>query len=85
MGSESAASQAPRCGARTRGGSPCRKYPIRWRRRCRLHGGAKGVGARPGNRNALRHGRASAAVLDARRAISQLIRESERTLEEMSQ
>jgi len=81
MGSESAAPQAARCGARTRGGSPCRNHPIRWRRRCRLHGGAKGGGARPGNRNALKHGRTSAAALDARRAISQLIQESERTLE----
>ena len=85
MGSESAAPQAPRCGARTRGGSPCRKYPIRWRRRCRLHGGAQGSGAPPGNRNALKHGRASAAALAARRVISRLIRESKRTLEEMGE
>jgi len=82
MGSESGA-EAPRCGAQTRGGSPCRKYPIRWRRRCRLHGGAQGSGARPGNRSALKHGRANTAALAARRAISRLIRESKRTLVEM--
>jgi glucans biosynthesis protein len=73
-----------RCGARTRNGSPCRKYPIRGRRRCRLHGGAKGAGAHPGNRNALKHGRTTAAALSARRAVVQLIRESKKTLEEMA-
>jgi len=83
MGSESGAPEAPRCGARTRGASPCRKYPIRWRRGCRLHGGGHGSGARLGNRNALKHGRASAAALAARRAISRLIREGKRMLEEM--
>jgi len=83
MGSESVAPQAQRCGARTRGGSPCRKYPIRQRRRCRLHGGARGTGARPGNRNALKHGRTTTAALAARRAIMRLIRESKKTLEEM--
>jgi glucans biosynthesis protein len=72
-----------RCGARTRGGSPCRNHPIRWRRRCRLHGGAKGAGARPGNRNALKHGRMTAAALAERRAIVRLIRESKRMLQEI--
>jgi glucans biosynthesis protein len=81
MGPELSAERG-RCGARTRNGSPCRKYPIRGRRRCRLHGGAKGTGTRPGNRNALKHGRTTAAALAARRAITRLIRESKRTLEE---
>ena len=27
------------CGARTRSNSPCAKYPIKGKRRCRLHGG----------------------------------------------
>ena len=31
--------QPPRCGARTRGGRPCQAWPVRGRRRCRLHGG----------------------------------------------
>jgi len=83
MGSESAAPPAQRCGVRTRDGSPCRKYPIRGRRRCRLHGGASGSGAPRGNRNALTHGRTTAAALAARRAIMRLMRESKRTLGEM--
>ena len=29
----------PLCGARTRSDNPCRKYPIKGKRRCRLHGG----------------------------------------------
>lgn len=32
-------SAAPRCGARTRNGKPCRAPAIRGRSRCRLHGG----------------------------------------------
>ena len=27
------------CGAKTRSGSPCKKFPIAGKRRCRLHGG----------------------------------------------
>ena len=29
----------PLCGARTRSNSPCAKYPIKGKHRCRLHGG----------------------------------------------
>jgi len=29
-----------RCGARTRDGTPCQKYPLKGRDRCRFHGGA---------------------------------------------
>ena len=32
------------CGARTRAGTPCRRAPMRGRKRCRLHGGATPVG-----------------------------------------
>ena len=31
--------QAPRCGAKTRGGMPCQRPALRYRKRCRLHGG----------------------------------------------
>ena len=34
-----------RCGARTRGGAPCKSWPVRGRRRCRMHGG-KSTGPR---------------------------------------
>jgi hypothetical protein len=38
--------RACRCGARTRGGSPCRSPAVRERARCRMHGGAAGRGRR---------------------------------------
>src|SRR5262245_61958366 len=84
MGMETSTAGTERCGARTRGGHLCRKYPIRWRQRCHVHGGANGAGAPRGNRNALKHGRTTAAALGARRTIMRLIRESEKTLEQMS-
>lgn len=51
---------APRCGARTRRGTPCQAPCVRGRRRCRMHGGAAGSGAPVGNRNAWKHGEYSA-------------------------
>jgi len=57
---------APRCGARTRGGSPCRSPAIHGRARCRMHGG-KGSGAPRGNRNAWKHGLKSARIRDIAR------------------
>ena len=39
------------CGARARSGSTCERLPEPGRRRCRLHGGAKGSGAPSGTRN----------------------------------
>ena len=48
---------SPRCGAKTRSGTPCRSPAVRGKKRCRMHGGAKGSGAPIGNQNALRHGR----------------------------
>jgi hypothetical protein len=42
---------APRCGASTRSGRPCRQAAVRGRERCRMHGGAKGSGGPPGERN----------------------------------
>ena len=57
---------APRCGARTRSGAPCRSPAIHGRARCRMHGG-RGSGAPRGNRNAWKHGARSAAIADIRR------------------
>ena len=47
---------APRCGARTRAGTPCRAPKVAGRPRCRLHGGAPGSGGQRDNANALKHG-----------------------------
>jgi hypothetical protein len=43
------------------------------RARCRLHGGADGIGAPPDNRNAFKHGRYSAEAIAKRRMVAALI------------
>ena len=75
--------RAPRCGARTRAGSPCRSPAVRGKRRCRMHGGAAGSGGQPGNRNALRHGARSAGALALRRAVRELLRGARGLVEEV--
>ena len=72
---------SPRCGARTRQGSPCRSPAVKGRRRCRMHGGATGSGAQAGNRNALKHGRYTRELLEFKRSVRELLRESAAKLE----
>jgi hypothetical protein len=64
--------RSPRCGARTRKGSPCQS-PAMANGRCRMHGG-KAPGAARGNRNALKHGRYTAEAVASRREVASLIR-----------
>ena len=61
---------APRCGARTRSGAPCRSPAVNGNRRCRMHGG-RGSGAPRGNRNAWKTGLRSARVRAIARYIAQ--------------
>ena len=75
--------QAARCGARTRAGSPCRSPAVGGKRRCRMHGGAKGSGGQPGNRNAWKHGARSAEALALRRRVNELLREARGLIEEV--
>ncbi len=63
-----------RCGARTRGGTPCRSPAVGGKRRCRMHGGAKGSGAPIGNQNALKHGAFTKEALRERAKTRALIR-----------
>ena len=63
----------PRCLARTRAGTPCRS-PAMTNGRCRMHGG-KAPGAAKGNRNALKHGRYTAAAIAERRNLAILLRD----------
>ena len=70
--------QAPRCGARTRGGAACRSPAVGGGSgRCRMHGG-KGSGAPRGNRNAFKHGVRSARF----RAMARYVRASSRLLKD---
>lgn len=65
--------RAVRCGARTRQGKPCRAPAVKGKKRCRMHGGAKGSGGQPGNLNALKHGYYSKAGVEERRRIRALL------------
>ena len=66
------AHSAPRCGARTRSGTPCRA-PAMPNGRCRMHGGPS-PGAPVGNRHAWRHGRYSREATERRREVAALVR-----------
>jgi len=59
-------STAPRCGAKTRSGPPCRGPAVHGKRRCRMHGG-NNPGPPKGSQNALKHGRRSAAAVAERK------------------
>jgi glucans biosynthesis protein len=72
---------SPRCGARTRSGTACRSPAVQGKKRCRMHGGAHGSGAPPGNQNALKHGRYTRQAIAERKAFRELIRQATETLE----
>lgn len=72
----------PRCGAKTRAGSLCRRIAGP-KGRCRLHGGAPGSGAPKGNRNRLMHGRYSVAAIAERQAVRALLRQARAHLKTM--
>lgn len=59
-----------RCGAKTRkpGNPPCKNWPMKNKRRCRMHGG-KNPGAPRGNQNALKHGGYSRVIRDSEREL----------------
>lgn len=63
-------SKAPRCGAKTRKGTPCKSPCVRGKKRCRMHGGARGSGAPQGNKNAFKHGFYSQEEMMERRIAS---------------
>ena len=69
--------RAPRCGAKTRSGEPCRSPAVRGRPRCRMHGCGRGSGGPRGERNGnYRHGlrtREAAAELRQARALAREI------------
>lgn len=52
------------CGAKTRGGATCRRFPLKGKTRCKLHGGASTNQAKAGNTIALKHGLYSDAIRD---------------------
>jgi hypothetical protein len=67
--------KSPRCGAKTRSGTPC-KSPAMANGRCRMHGG-KSTGPPRGNQNALKHGFYTREAIEGRRYIRQLLKASQ--------
>ncbi len=76
--------ESPRCGAKTRSGRPCSSPAVRGKKRCRMHGGAKGSGAPLGNQNALKHGLYKKEAIEERRKLSRLLKTTREFLDEIS-
>ena len=74
---------SPRCGAKTRSGEPCRSPAANGKRRCRMHGGAKGSGAPQGNQNALKHGLYTTKITDWKRAVKCLVSDAKSGLKDL--
>jgi len=72
-----------RCGAKTRSGKSCMSPAVSGKRRCRMHGGAPGSGAPRGNKNALKHGRYTREVIEERRQLRALLRQSLMLIQKM--
>lgn len=65
---------SPRCGAKTRQGTPCQSPAVSGKKRCRMHGGAAGSGAPKGNQNAWKHGEHSATTKAEKKRIQDITR-----------
>jgi uncharacterized protein YjcR len=72
--------KSPRCGARTRVGGSCQSPAVRGKKRCRMHGGAKGVGAPKENQNALKHGTYTKVAFQQREQMRGLFEEARKLI-----
>ena len=76
--------KAPRCGAHTRAGHPCKQAAVTGRARCRMHGGARGCGGPCGDRNGnFKHGLWTVENVQMRKAASLMIRRTRALLQEL--
>jgi len=75
---------SPRCGARTRIGTSCRSSAVGGKKRCRMHGGAKGSGAPKGNQNAWKHGTYTKEAFRQRAEMREIFREAKKLLNDIS-
>jgi hypothetical protein len=73
---------SPRCGARTRTGGSCSSPAVSGKKRCRMHGGAKGSGAPKENKNALKHGTYTREAYRQRAAIDAFDAELEKLIKQ---
>jgi hypothetical protein len=68
---------APRCGAKTRAGHACLSPAVKFRKRCRMHGGAEGSGAPKGERNgSYTTGLFTKEMLNERQTIREIVAET---------
>lgn len=72
---------SPRCGAKTRKGTPCRAPAVAGKKRCRMHGGAEGSGAPIGNQNALKHGLYTREAREFEKHIRELLADGKELIE----
>ena len=73
-----------KCFAKTRRSTLCQTPPVTGKKRCRMHGGAKGSGAPKGSQNAFKHGRYSRETIANRKETMMLIRQFKALLREIS-
>jgi hypothetical protein len=66
--------RAPRCGARTRSGTPCQRPALRGRRRCRLHGGLSPGAPRGAKNGNFRNGYWTAQAIEERGWLRSLVK-----------
>ena len=72
---------SPRCGAKTRSGGTCRSPVVHGKKRCRMHGGARGSGAPTANRNARKHGLFTSDAIAEWRQVQALLGGARKLLE----
>lgn len=72
------------CGAKTRAGTPCTAQAEEGKRRCRIHGGAKGSGGQLGNKNAFKHGYYTKENIAQRTQIHKMLKEYRQMCREMN-
>jgi hypothetical protein len=71
--------QAPKCGARTRAGTPCQRSAIRGRTRCRLHGGLSPGAPRGAKNGNFRNGDWTSEAIKERKWLRSLVRSFAKT------
>lgn len=70
-----------RCNAKTRNGTPCRRYPAPDRNRCKLHGGASPKGKDSPH---YKTGQRTQEAIALRREVSRQLREMKVLIKELS-
>jgi hypothetical protein len=71
---------AKRCGAKTRSDHPCKNFPLKGKRRCKLHGGMStgpktAEGIERIRQASLKHGRYTKVAIPRRRVNRELLRQ----------